>query len=194
MPALHTPVITLETSRLRLRQWQEEDFAPFAQINNDPNVMAFFRAPLCCSDSDGLGKRLQQLIHDNGWGVWAVEHKENAQFIGCVGLHIPSPDLPFSPCVEIAWRIAHPYWGQGLATEAAQAALYAGFNVLNLEEIVAFTTVTNKRSQKLMERLGMQFTQTFAHPHLPASHPLKTHRLYRLKKAQFLCPEEPLIT
>lgn len=186
MTAPRAPTITLETPRVRLRQWQDSDLEPFAQINADPKVMAYFLKPLDRLESDALADRLRTLIQENGWGVWALELKSSGQFIGFVGLHIPSPDFPFSPCAEIAWRLDYRYWGKGLALEAAQAALHVGFNALSLDEIVAFTSLPNKRSQNLMARMGMHYAQTFIHPHVPQGHPLQTHCLYRIKKLQFL--------
>lgn len=82
-----------------------------------------------------------------------------------MGLHIPSADLPFKPCVEIGWRLAAKDGEKGYATEAAQAALAVGFEQLQLKEIVSFTALSNLRSQKMMERLGMKRdSETFIHP------------------------------
>lgn len=172
----------LETPRLRLRPWTTADRAPFAALNADPRVMAFFPAPLTRAQSDAMADRCEALVREHGWGPWAVEAKADGTFIGCVGLHVPSPLLPFSPCVEVVWRLARAYWGQGLASEAATQALRFGFETLGLEEIVAFTTVGNRRSRAVMERLGMRAAGTFAHPLLEAGSPLLQHALYRLRR------------
>ena len=171
----------IETTRLRLRQWRDEDFAPFAALNADPQVMAHFPAPLNRSESDALAVRCRELIDARGWGFWATEIKASGEFIGFVGLHTPIAELPFSPCVEIGWRLARPFWQQGYASEAAGAALSFAFDDLALAEIVAFTTLGNQRSQAVMARLGMRrVAETFQHPALPAGHPLREHCLYRL--------------
>jgi RimJ/RimL family protein N-acetyltransferase len=176
-----TDLIELDTERLRLRQWREEDREPFATLNADLRVMEFFPAPLDRVTSDGMLDRCKSLISERGWGLWAVELKATREFIGYVGLHVPVPELPCSPCVEIGWRLAAPYWGYGYATEAAVAALEVGFDRLHLSEIVSFTTLSNTRSRRVMERLGMQFTgELFEHPALPINHPLRLHCLYRL--------------
>jgi RimJ/RimL family protein N-acetyltransferase len=172
----------LETPRLRLRPWTAADRAPFAALNADPRVMAFFPAPLTRAQSDAMADRCEALVREHGWGPWAVEAKADGAFIGCVGLHVPSPLLPFSPCVEVLWRMARAYWGQGLASEAAAQALRFGFETLGLEEIVAFTTVGNRRSRAVMERMGMHAAGTFAHPLLEAGSPLLQHALYRLRR------------
>lgn len=173
-------MIQLETSRLRLRLWRDEDFAPFAALNADPQVMAHFPATLDRAESDVLAARCQSLIEAQGWGFWATEIKASGDFIGFVGLHRPIAELPFSPCVEIGWRLARPFWGQGYASEAARAALSFAFNDLALAEVVAFTSLENRRSQAVMERLGMRRAENFEHPALPPGHPLREHCLYRL--------------
>ncbi|MBI3222589.1 MAG: GNAT family N-acetyltransferase [Nitrosomonadales bacterium] len=180
-------LIEFETERLRLRQWIAADREPFAALNADPKVMEFFPAPLERAASDAMADRCQSLIAARGWGFWATESKETNQFIGFVGLHIPIPELPFSPCVEIGWRLACPYWGKGFATEAARGALQIGFELLSLPEIVSFATLYNLRSRAVMERLGMcETTEIFEHPHIPVGSPLRKHCLYRLPREQWL--------
>jgi RimJ/RimL family protein N-acetyltransferase len=179
--------IELSTQRLRLRQWQPEDKEAFACLNSDPRVMEFFPSCLERSASDVMADRLQSLIADRGWGFWAVEVLGGEKFIGFVGLHIPSPELPFSPCVEIGWRLAFAHWGKGYAPEAARAALQFGFEGLNLSEIVSFTAICNARSRSVMAKLGMrEDPATFEHPALPVGDPLREHCLYRLSQEDWL--------
>lgn len=169
------------TSRLLLRQWRPSDRAPFAALNADPRVMEFFPAPLTRVESDALADRCEAHIAERGWGVWAVERKATGEFIGFVGLHVPTAQLPFAPCTEVAWRLAFDHWGQGFATEAAREALRIGFEVLGLEEIVSFTAVSNRRSRAVMERLGMTESGRFEHPSVPVGSPLREHCLVRLR-------------
>lgn len=98
------------------------DRDPFAALNSDPRVMEFFPTPLTRAESDAMADRCESLIHECGWGFWAAELKTNGRFIGFVGLHTPSAQLPFSPCVEIGWRLAYEHWGKGLASEAARGS------------------------------------------------------------------------
>ncbi len=180
-------LIEFETERLLLRQWIAADREPFAALNADPKVMEFFPDPLDRAASDAMADRCQSLIAEHGWGFWATESKETNQFIGFVGLHIPVPELPFSPCVEIGWRLAYPYWGKGFATEAARSALKIGFELLSLHEIVSFATLYNLRSRAVMGRLGMcETTEIFEHPHVHEGNPLRKHCLYRLSREQWL--------
>ncbi|RMX04784.1 N-acetyltransferase [Corticibacter populi] len=180
-----TTLIELETPRLLLRQWRASDRAPFAAMGADQRVMQYFPALLDRVQSDAMADRCEALIAEKGWGLWAVECRASGAFIGFVGLHEPAAALPFAPCVEIGWRLAASHWGQGLAMEAAAAALQAGFQELALAEIVAFTSVPNRRSQAVMQRLGMRQDGFFAHPLLAADHLLSRHVLYRLDSAVF---------
>jgi RimJ/RimL family protein N-acetyltransferase len=180
-------LIEFDTKRLRLRQWCAADREPFAVLNADPKVMEFFPAPLDRAASDAMADRCQSLIAERGWGFWAVETMDTQEFIGFVGLHTPAPELPFSPCVEVGWRLAFQHWSKGFATEAARGALHVGFKLLGLPEIVSFTPVRNLRSRAVMDRLGMQETAgTFEHPHVPLGSVLRQHCLYRLSRTQWV--------
>ena len=180
-------LIEFDTERLRLRQWCAADREPFAALNDDPKVMQFYPALLTRSESDTMANRCQTLIAERGWGFWAVETNIIREFVGFVGLHIPVPGLPFSPCVEIGWRLAVKHWGNGFATEAARGALHIGFERLGFPEIVSFTSVGNARSRAVMERLGMrEGEETFEHPNVPVGSALRKHCLYRLSRERWL--------
>ena len=174
----------LETARLVLRPWTDADLAPLAEMSADPRVMEFFPKPLDRDESDALAARIRAHFDRHGFGMWAVQLREGADFIGILGLSVPTWEAHFTPCVEIGWRLAHAHWGRGYATEGAHAALAFGFDELHLEEIVALTSPTNRRSRNVMERLGMTCSPAddFNFPTLPAGHPLAPHVLYRLRR------------
>lgn len=173
---------SIRTERLVLRRWRDEDLGPFADLNADPEVMEFMPALLDRAESDALAMRIRQQFEQRGFGLWAVEVPEEAPFIGYVGLSVPRFTAAFTPCVEIGWRLARPYWGRGYATEAARASMTFGCERVGLEEIVSFTVPANVRSIAVMERLGMTHdpADDFDHPSLPVGHPLRRHVLYRL--------------
>ncbi|MGQ7815687.1 GNAT family N-acetyltransferase [Metapseudomonas furukawaii] len=181
------PCLDLETPRLRLRTWRDDDLAAFAALNADPEVMRHFPGCLGRDESDALAARIRQHIEDHGFGQWVVEDRADGAFVGVLGLQNVNFDAPFTPAVEIGWRFLPRYWGQGLACEAARAALAFAFERLPLAEVVAFTVPANLPSQALMERLGMQRDGDgdFEHPRLPEGHALRPHRLYRLGRAQW---------
>jgi RimJ/RimL family protein N-acetyltransferase len=171
----------LHTNRLVLRQWTDNDLASFAQLNADPQVMEYFPATLSRAESDDFANTIRSLIEARGWGLWAVEAPGQAAFIGFVGLHRPADDLPCSPCVEIGWRLLKAYWGKGYASEAASAALGYAFEQIGLDEVVSFTAVINKRSQAVMQKIGMSNTgQNFRHPRVDPVSPLCEHVLYKI--------------
>jgi len=182
----------LKTDRLILRRWLPSDIEPFAALNADPEVMRFFPKVLTRTEVEALIGRFEDHFDRHGFGLWAVELKITGELIGFIGLNIPSFNAPFMPTVEIGWRLAKDFWGQGYATEGAIAALRFGFEDLDLPEIVAFTAKVNQRSIAVMERLAMKRNpdEDFDHPALPAGHPLQRHVLYRLTKAEF-CPKAP---
>jgi RimJ/RimL family protein N-acetyltransferase len=175
---------TLASERLLLRPWRDNDRAPFAELNADPRVTATLAGPLSRAESDVFANRIAAHIDEHGWGLWAVEVPGRADFIGYVGLSRPRFEAAFTPCVEVGWRLLFDHWGHGYATEAARVALGFGFTVLDLPEIVSFTTVSNTRSRAVMERIGMSHdpTQDFDHPSLAAEHPLRQHVLYRKRR------------
>ncbi len=175
----------LETPRLWLRRWRPEDLEPFAALNADPDVMKHFPSLLSREDTAAAVGRVKKHFEDLGYGFWAVEAPGQAPFIGFIGLAVPAFEAPFTPCVEIGWRLARDWWGQGLATEGARAALAFGFERLSLPEIVSFTVPGNTRSRRVMEKLGMRYSEDFEHPRIEAGHPLRRHVLYRLSRNEW---------
>lgn len=110
----------------------------------------------------------------------------DGEVIGACGLARVGFEAAFTPAVEIGWRFAQAFWGQGLAEEAARLCLAWGYGAHRLEEIVAFTVPDNLRSWRLMQRLGMREAGMFEHPGLPEGHKLRPHRLYRLRRAEWI--------
>ena len=137
-------------------------------------------------------ERIERHFDAEGFGFWAIEH--DGQFLGFTGLSRLRFEAHFTPAVEIGWRLARSAWGHGYAIEAARAAERFAFDVLQLEEIVSFTTVANERSRAVMRRLGMTHdpADDFDHPNLPG-HPLQRHVLYRLRRRIDLAPRHRLI-
>lgn len=178
---------SLETKRLKLRQWKKSDYPFFAQMNSSPLVMQYYPSILSELESNKLADKICSIMKQKGWGFWAVEEKSTGNFIGFVGLNQPGYDLPVTPCVEIGWRLGNEYWGKGYATEAASKALEFGFNSLDLQEIYAFASVQNQKSWKVMERINMINTnRNFEHPIIPKGHTLSEHVLYKITKDQWL--------
>ena len=173
----------IETKRLFLRHWKNEDFLPFFAINSHPKVCQYLPKPLTESESNELANKIIQKFDTQGFGCFAIERKDTGTFIGFTGLNIPNFDAPFMPAVEIGWRLGFDHWGQGFATEAARAVRDYAFNELKRSEIVSFTVPQNTASRRVMEKIGMVHDPSadFNHPDLPQNHRLSRHVLYRRK-------------
>ena len=172
-----------ETERLLMRSWREDDLAPFAALNADPGVMEHFPSTLTRQESDALVVRITAQLDDLGYGLWALEVRDSGEFVGFTGLALQTFPAHFTPAVEVGWRLKRSAWGHGYATEAALAALDYGFAVAELDEIVSMTAVTNVRSQRVMQRIGMTHdpADDFLHPNVPEGHRLQPHVLYRIR-------------
>ena len=174
----------LRTERLRLRRWLPSDLEPFAELNADPKVSEFLPTVLARVQSDAFVARAEAHFDEHGFGLWAVEILDGAEFAGFVGLSTPRFEAHFQPSVEIGWRFGAKHWGRGYATEGARAALSFGFDVLRLDAIVSFTVSANTRSRRVMEKIGMTHdpADDFDHPLLAEGHPLRRHVLYRIAR------------
>lgn len=180
-----TSSTVLETPRLILRRWRITDREPFARMNADPRVMEFFPNPLTAEECNDAIDRLESHIDRHGFGLLAAELRSTGEFLGFIGLANPDFQAHFTPCVEIGWRLAAEHWGQGLATEGAQALLHHAFTTLALPEVVSFTVPANLRSRRVMEKLGLTRdpNEDFDHPKIPIGHPLRRHVLYRIQRS-----------
>ena len=172
----------IETDRLLLRALTYADRQPFATMNADPEVMTYMSRSLDRSGSDLFMARIQDHWDAHGFGLWAIERPNDGAFLGFAGLSAPAFEAPFTPAVEVGWRLARTAWGHGYATEAGAAALDHGFEALGLAEIVSFTAVGNDRSRRVMERLGMTHdpVDDFDYPLVPPGHIVHRQVLYRL--------------
>ncbi|MGJ5043730.1 MULTISPECIES: GNAT family N-acetyltransferase [unclassified Bradyrhizobium] len=174
----------ISTERLTLREWRDDDRAPFAAMSADPAVMQFLRALPTRQDSDRWIDF--QIAHQaaHGFGFWVVEDRATGTFLGATGLFRVAFDAPFTPAVEIGWRLARAAWGRGIATEAARASLTFGFDELGLHEIIAYAAPANQASQNVMRKLGMIRNEAsdFDHPRVEADSPLRRQVMYRLPR------------
>lgn len=178
----------IETDRLILRPWTPQDLEPFAKINADPRVMEHMLKTLTIEQTRAFIDRINDQIANHGYGLFATALKTSNEFIGYVGLSIPSFETDFTPCTEIGWRLAFHHWGKGYATEAAKEVLKLGFTQYALPEILSWTTPNNFRSRRVMEKLHMTHNpaDNFLHPNISLNHPSSLHVLYRITKNDFL--------
>src|SRR5665213_1399193 len=145
--------LQLATPRLLLRPWQDRDRVSFAAMNADPDVMTYFAAPMTSAETNEAMARYNMQLDRDGFTMFAAEHRETGALAGVIGMQIMRtvvPDLP-QPAVEIGWRLAREFQGQGLATEGTRAIIDHAFTELRLLEVVAITAVGNTPSRHVME-------------------------------------------
>ena len=175
--------LQLETPRLTLRAWRDEDRVPFAAINADPDVMRYFAAPLSAEETDEAMERYNQQLARDGFTMFAAVERETNTLAGVLGMQTMRIVVPnvAQPAVEIGWRLGLHAQGRGLATEGARTIVDYAFNTVGLPEIIAITIAPNNPSRRVMEKLGMSYRPelTFDHPGVPAEYPHK-HIVYSL--------------
>lgn len=175
----------IETERLILRAFRDEDRAPFAAINGDPRVHEWLGGPISVDQTNAMIDRINAHIAQHGFGFFAAERKADGKLIGMIGLQVVRDELPPAPGVELGWRLTPDAQGTGLATEGAAGILAWGFENLDRDELIAFTAHNNVRSQAVMRRIGMSHdpARDFDHPVLAADHPLRRHVVFVAKRA-----------
>ncbi len=178
----------IETPRLILRTWRQEDAEPYFQINQDPKVIEHLKGPLTIEKVRSFITAANEQQENRGYTLWAAELKDTGELMGFIGLNYDEWKSHFTPSVEIAWRLGSHFWGKGYATEGARSALEYGFTKCNLKEIFSFTVPANTRSSHVMEKIGMRRDSRgdFAHPEIDPDHRLSHHILYRLTFDEFL--------
>lgn len=174
----------LETERLVIREWEPRDRAPYVAFVMDPQVRRFYFDVPTRAQADAMLDRFIEFYNRDGFGLLPVERKSDGAIIGDVGILPVGMPIRGNPPVEIGWLLGKQFWGQGYAPEAAQAWIDYAFDTLGLDEIVAWTTVTNLPSQRVMQKLGMRTSpeDNFNHPKAPPGHPLAPHVLYRISR------------
>jgi ribosomal-protein-alanine N-acetyltransferase len=168
----------IETARLRLRRWRDDDRAAFAAINADKEVGGWLAGPFTREESDSQIDSFEAHAGEHGFTFWALAEREDDRLLGLCGLRIMTRGD-----VEIGWRLARANWGRGYVTEAAMACLVEAWR-LRLPKVVAITAVSNGRSRAVMERIGMRYNEgaDFDHERLTPDHPLSRHVLYSIDR------------
>jgi ribosomal-protein-alanine N-acetyltransferase len=171
-----------ETERLGFREWLPKDAESFAALNADSVVMEYFPKPLTREETDAFIARISESFRTDGFGLYAVEEKKSGDFIGFIGFSRPRFEEFFTPCIEIGWRLAKEFWDKGYATEGAKGCLDHSFQVLGFQEVYSFTATTNLRSERIMQKIGMDHIGFFDHPNLAEGHVLRPHTLYKISR------------
>ena len=179
------PDYVLTSARLGFRPWREADRAPFAAMNADPEVRRYFPGVQTRAESDASFDRLAAAYARDGLTFWAVDALGDGAFAGMLGVLLQRgmPTVLPQPTHEIGWRLRRDLWGRGLATEGAAANLAWAFANTDAGRVVAFTTVTNAPSRRVMEKAGMRYAGDFDHAAL-VGHALAPHVLYEARRGR----------
>ncbi|PCI05450.1 MAG: GNAT family N-acetyltransferase [Hyphomicrobiales bacterium] len=179
----------LETERLILRDWQEEDIDELIALKGDSQVMKHFPG------TDSKEKVRENFIKSrsnsakHGYWYWPVILCETNEFLGFCGIAETGYETPFGPITEIGWSLNARFWGKGYTTEAARAWLGHAFDILDKPEVVSFTTNNNLPSLSVMKKLGMKrdAAKDFDHPRVSAkTHPhLVRHVVYSMTNKEW---------
>jgi len=175
------PVI--ETDRVKLRHWQDEDLASWISMNADAETLVYFPRTVPPEISTEGFHYEKQFLLENDCGLWAAEEKSSGKFMGFVGIAwIEIPTLEVPECREIGWRLAKEFWGKGYATEAARAVLKYACEDLGMHELYSVTSILNKPSINVMQKIGLRERAdlAFMHPRVPKESPLRPHVVYSL--------------
>lgn len=172
----------IETERLRLRRWREEDRTAFAALNADEEVGGWLAGPFTREQSDRQIDSFEAHADQHGFTFWALAERSSDRLLGMCGLRRIS-GMPFGEGIEVGWRLARAEWGRGYVSEAATACLAEAWR-LGHDEVLAITAVSNLRSRTVMQRIGMHHRQgaDFDHPWLTPDHPLSRHVLYTIDR------------
>lgn len=156
----------LKTKRLTLRRWRDEDRPPFAALCADPEVMRFIGngSTRTAEQASRAIDHFERDWEERGFGLFAVELNETGALIGFTGLSRPDFLPEVLPSIEIGWRFARSYWGNGYATEAATEALSFGVTTLGITDIVSICQAGNDASKRIMQKLGMTFDRRVLDP------------------------------
>ena len=177
----------LDTDRLVLRSWREDDAIAFHAINSNPEVMATLGSVMSLDEVAALIFRMQGIEAEHGHCFWAMERRIDDRLIGWCGAIVGSAG-PIAGKREIGWRMARDCWGQGLVSEAANATVAWLFANRRDESLWAITSTDNRRSRAVMERLGMIHRPEldFDYPNLSEADPLLRHVAYELTRDDWL--------
>ena len=161
-----------------------DDLPAMAAINANPEVMRHFPSTQTEAETKAFIERAQKSYEKHGYTYFAVDHLKDKKMIGFIGLAYQKYESRFTPATDIGWRLDPAYWGRGLATEGAQAALGFGLQVLKLPKIISVAVRANKPSIKVMEKIGLKKLGNFQHPLLLDYPELKSCVAYGIERGK----------
>lgn len=180
--SLNTFCTVIHTERLILRPWDDKNTQDFYEIMQNPAVndpLSFAHLNVY-ANTKAFVEKANTSIASKGFGYFACIKKDTSEFIGFIGLnYIDKQEYPF-PCYTVSYLLAQEHWGHGYAQEGVKAMLKLAFEKLGIQEVYACTTVANEKSQRVMQRFGMEYVETFDFPGIETSASHCKHVLYKV--------------
>lgn len=173
------------SKRIGFREWTDDDTPLMLVLNQDPEVMKFFPDTQDLEQTRAFVGRMQKSQGERGYCYFAVDLLEKEEFIGFIGLLWQELESPYTPCVDIGWRLKPAAWGKGLATEGAKRCLKFAFETLNIDEIRSVAPVANEPSIKIMNKIGMNELGRFVYPPLKENEFLRDFVFYSILKEEY---------
>lgn len=154
------------SERLGFRNWIDSDIDKMTAVSADPEVMEFFPSVKTKAMTEDFIKNMKSAFEKKGYCYYPVEILDTKEFIGFIGLIDQTYNSPFTPNVDVGYRLGKAFWGKGYATEGAKRCIEYGFNDLGLEKIIAIASESNIKSTHVMKKVGMNLSGSFKHPKL----------------------------
>jgi RimJ/RimL family protein N-acetyltransferase len=171
----------LNSTRLKLRNWQVDDLPLWIAMNSDPITLKYFPRTHTKEESEVSFERFKSFLELHEFGLWAAEEKETGNFMGFIGLSEQNLEgISFTPCIEIGWRLDKAFWGRGYATEGAREVLRFAQENLKIGQIYSYTARINAPSINVMKKIELKERPEldFDHPKIDAGEPTRNHVVF----------------
>jgi RimJ/RimL family protein N-acetyltransferase len=172
----------IKTERLGLRSWNDNDITEMTALNKDEIVMEFFPSTQDKAKTQDFIKRMQIHQTEHGYCYFAADRLDTGEFIGFIGLSRQNYLTDRPAFTDIGWRLKQVAWGKGFATEGAKACLQFAFEEMNLDKVFSVCSLINIKSEKIMQKIGMQKELEFKHPVLADYPDLEVCALYVIEQ------------
>ena len=171
------------SERLGFRNWTNSDSLAMHAVSSDPEVMKHFPSTLTLEETEAFIKRMQNHFQEHGFCYFAVDELKSGNCMGFIGICLQTYEAPFTPGVDIGWRLATKYQGKGYATEGAKACIKYAFTTLQISEIYSVAVHRNLPSINVMKKAGMSYQTQFDYPNFPEGVDLNPCVLYKISNA-----------
>jgi ribosomal-protein-alanine N-acetyltransferase len=152
-----------QTKRFNIRDIEEYDLDGMFDLDSNPNVHKFLgNSPIkTLEEAKDMINKIKAQYQKFGIGRWAIADKKSNEFIGWTGFKREEKLRPDRVYIDLGYRLREKFWGKGIATETALACLNYGFETLNYEEIFACADINHKASNRILQKIGLNYIEDF---------------------------------